>query len=123
FLDALRELDRAADLIDVPPGVELVRKDVPFCLVGVRGGARDRAEALLLLAEARLTAAWNVVVQDRTAWLFPRRVETPAPYFPYALGAAEVWGRWCYVDEAPFASATAADLERALVAAGVETPP
>ncbi|HEX5050859.1 MAG TPA: hypothetical protein VFZ65_03725 [Planctomycetota bacterium] len=120
FLDALRELDRAADLIDVPPGVELVRKDVPFCLVGVRGGARDRAAALLLLAEARLTAAWNVVVQDRTAWLFPRRVETPTPHFPYALGAAEVWGRWCYVDEEPFAAATAADLERALVAAGVE---
>jgi hypothetical protein len=79
-----------------------------------------RAEALVRLAEARLTAACNVVVQDQTAWLFPRRLEIPAPHFPLALGSAELWGRWCYVDEAAFGAASAKDLEQALVAAGME---
>jgi hypothetical protein len=121
FLGALRERAVAADLIDVPDGVQLVQKDVPFCLLGARGPAAARAVAIARLAEARLTAAWNVVVQDGAAWLYPRAVETPAPHFPYALGSAEVWGRWCYLDQAPFDAATGARLERALVAAG--TPP
>ncbi len=120
FLGALPERRCDLDLADLPADVELVAKDVPFCLLGVRGEAVARARALLLLAEARLTSACNVIVQDGTAWLFPRRLETPAPHFPFALGAAEVWGRWCYVDEAEFSAATAIDLERALVAAGME---
>ncbi|MBL8729045.1 MAG: hypothetical protein JNM25_11480 [Planctomycetes bacterium] len=123
FLAALRERPLRSDLIDVPPGAALVAKDVPFCLLGVRGDAAPRAEALVRLAEARLTAACNVVVQDHTAWLFPRRAETPAPHFPFALGAAEVWGRWCYGERPPFAAATGSDLERALVAAGTEPLP
>ncbi|MBL8750147.1 MAG: hypothetical protein JNK78_13360 [Planctomycetes bacterium] len=120
FLAALPEKSVAIDAIDRPAGAEFVAKDAPFFLVGVRGSAAARGSALAQLAAARLTAAWNVVVQDGTAWVFPRRIETPAPHFPFALGAAEVWGRWCYVDEAPFASATANDLEQALVAAGTE---
>jgi hypothetical protein len=120
FLGALPERHCDLDLVDLPATVELVAKDVPFCLLGVRGPAAARAEALLLLAEARLTPAGNVILQDGAAWVFPRRLETPAPYFPAALGAAEVWGRWCYLDEEPFAAATGADLERALVAAGKE---
>ncbi len=123
FLGALPERPLRTELIDVPAGVELLAKGVPFCLLGVRGDAAPRAEALVQLAEARLTAACNVVVQDRTAWLYPRRVETPAPHFPFALGAAEVWGRWCYGEREPFAAATAAALERALVAAGTEPLP
>lgn len=123
FLAALRERALGTDLIDVPPGATLLAKDVPFCLLGVRGDSGARAEALVRLAEARLTAACNVVVQDGTAWLYPRRLETPAPHFPFALGAAELWGRWCYGEEPPFAAATAADLERALVAAGMEPLP
>ena len=118
FLQALRERPAPAGLIEVPPGVELVVKDVPFCLLGVRGPAGARAEAIVRLADARMTAAWNVVTSDGEAWLYPRRLEAPRPHFPYALGAAEVWGRWCYVDEEPFAAATAGMLERALVAAG-----
>lgn len=123
FLAALPERPLQSDLIDVPAGVELLAKDVPFCLLGVRGPAAPRAEALVALAEARLTAACNVVMQDGTAWLYPRRIETPAPQFPFALGAAEVWGRWCYGEAAPFEAATAPDLERALVAAGAEALP
>jgi len=117
FLGALRERTGPRDLIELPAGVEMVAKDVPFCLLGVRGPAAARALAVVRLAEARLTAAWNVVAQDGASWLLPRRVETPAPSFPLALGAAELWGRWCYVEAAPFAAATAADLEAALVAA------
>jgi hypothetical protein len=120
FLPALPERRVQTDLIDVPTGVDLVAKDVPFCLLGVRGPAEARAKALVRLATTRLTAACNVVVQDDAAWIYPRRLETPAPHFPFALGAAEAWGRWCYVDEAPFAAATANDLEQALLAAGME---
>ncbi|HEX6811487.1 MAG TPA: hypothetical protein VF384_07680 [Planctomycetota bacterium] len=120
FLGALPERRCELDLVDLPGSAELVVKDAPFCLLGVRGPAPARAEALLRLAEARLTPACNVVLQDGTAWVYPRRIETPAPHFRAALGAAEVWGRWCYVDEEPFAAATGADLEQALVAAGSE---
>lgn len=123
FLAALRERPSRTDFVDVPSGVTLVEKDVPFFLLGVRGPAAARAEVVVRLAAARLTTAWNVVTQDRTAWIFPRRLETPLPFFPRALGAAEVWGRWCYVDDEPFRAATAADLERALVAAGAEPSP
>ncbi len=123
FLAALPERRAPAELIDLPAGVTLVAKDVPFCLLGVRGPAAAMATAIARLAEARLTAAWNVIVQDGTAWLYPRRTETPAPHFPYALGSAEVWGRWCYLEERAFASATTQDLERALIAAGMGALP
>lgn len=123
FLAALPERALPADWLDVPPGVQLLAKDVPFCLLGVRGDAGGRAAAMLSLAEARLTAAWNVVVQADTAWVYPRSLETPAPHFPQALGAAELWGRWCYVDEAPFAAASSGDLERALAVAGMPALP
>ncbi len=118
FLDALPERPFVAPWFDVA-GATLVEKRVPFCLLGVRGAPEQLAVALQRLAEARLTAAWNVVIARGAAWLMPRGLETPAPHFPYALGAAELWGRWCYVDEQPFAAATGDDLERALVAAGL----
>jgi hypothetical protein len=118
FLDGLAERPAPADLLEVPPGVQIVAKDVPFCLLGVRGPAAQRALAIQRLADARLTAAWNVLCTNGTAWLYPRRQETPAPHFPYALGASEVWGRWCYGDEDAFAQATGAMLEQALLAAG-----
>jgi len=66
-----------------------------------------------------MTATWNVAVAGDTAWLLPRSVETPAPHFAYPLGAAELWGRWCYMDEAPFAAASGAALEAALTLAGM----
>lgn len=121
FLGALRERLAPAGLVELPAGAELVALDVPFCLFGVRGSPAARAAALVRLADARMTAAWNVVVTGGTAWVCPRRAETPVPHFPYPLGAAEVWGRWCYVDEEPFRAATAGMLERALVEAG--SPP
>lgn len=120
FLDALPERAFAGDLIDLPGGVTLVEKQVPFTLLGVRSESpAARADTLLRLAEARLVAAWNVVLQADTAWVLPRALETPAEHFPYALGAAELWGRWCYMDEEPFEAATSERLERALVAAAM----
>jgi hypothetical protein len=65
-----------------------------------------------------MTAAVNAVAADEAVFVYPRSIETPAPHFPYALGAAELWGRWCYTEREPFERATGADLERALVAAG-----
>jgi hypothetical protein len=119
FLDALPEQPCERDLLDLPAGVLLVEKRVPFVLLGLRGEPAAVATALVALAEARATAAWNVVAQRDTAWVYARSAEVPAPHFPAALGAAELWGRWCYTDAAAFATADGRMLERALVAAGV----
>lgn len=114
FVDALPERPLRSDVIDVPDGCQLCAKDLPFCIVGVRGPVDGRAEALLRLADARLTPTWNVVLTQDAAWIVPRGKQTPAPHFATAMGAAEMWGRYCYVDEGPFASATAEDLRQAL---------
>lgn len=103
----------------VPPGVQMVEKQLPFLLLGLRGGIEARAAAAAELLQGRLVAACNLVAEPGAAWLFPRSpVETPAPHFPHALGAAEVWGRWCFVDERAFAAASSEALERALCVAG-----
>jgi hypothetical protein len=93
----------------------LIDEKMPF-LVGlaVRGDIEGKADALMRLADARLTATWNVIVMNDTAWIVPRGKQTPVPFFDQALGSAELWGRWCYVDEKPFEAATSADLEQAL---------
>jgi hypothetical protein len=119
FLGALRTLPLAADWFSPITSVSLVAADLPLCLIGVRGPAAARALAVATLQMCRMTAAVNMVMQDGTTWLYPRSaIETPAPHFPYALGAAEVWGRWCYSDRAAFTAATSATLERALTTAG-----
>lgn len=123
FLPSLPEHPCTLDLIELPAGAQLLRKDVPFCLLGVRGSAPARAAALVLLAEARLVATCNVVLQDDVAWIYPRRLETPSPHFPWALGAAELWGRWCFQDEAVFAAASGEQLEQALITAGMPALP
>lgn len=119
FLSQLGERAVARDLIDVPEDCELVQKELPRCVLGVRGPVRGRAEALLRLAEARPTPAWNVIAARDVAWAVPRAAQTPAPSFPAPLGAAELWGRYCYVDEGAFERATAADLESAFEQATV----
>ncbi len=115
FLAELPERPLETDLITVPDGCELVRKDVPFCMIGIRGSIAGTAESLIRLADARLTATWNVVITKDATWIVPRTKQTPAPFFKQAVGAAEFWGRWCYIDEESFAAATEADLEQALM--------
>lgn len=114
FLASLAEAPLQTDIMDVPDGCEMVRKDVPFCMVGVRGDLEGKAETLIRIADSRLTATWNVIINKDTVWIVPRGKQTPAPYFPSAVGAAEFWGRWCYVDEEPFERATGNDLEKAI---------
>ena len=88
------------------------------------GSADDRARAASHLIATRLCPAFNLVAEKEIAWVFPRSaVETPAPHFPHALGAAEIWGRWCFEAEAPFHAATPADLERALICCGYSPDP
>lgn len=122
FLTSLALRPGPADLVELPPDVELLAADLPFCLLAVRGGdAAARAQVLDALAEARMATACNTVVVGMVAFVYPRAVETPAPHFPQALGAAELWGRWCFTDEAAFAAVTGTDLELALVAGGMQT--
>ncbi len=106
------------DLGDVLPadiGVDIVRlANVPFVAIGVRGDSPSRARATATLIELRMTATFNFIDDGAMTWVFPRRIETPAPDFPYALGAAELWGRWCYGDREPFDAATSEALETAL---------
>ncbi len=119
FLAALPLRPVAAGKLGVAAGVELRAADLPFCLLALRGPAPARSDALLQLAEERFTAAWNVVIDPEVSWVYPRSLETPAPDFPHALGAAELAGRWCHATEATFAAATGAMMERALVNAGM----
>lgn len=118
FLAQLEQRGFEAEWLPRVTGVSWLVKDAPFFLLGVRGEAKARAAAIAALQTRRLTAAVNLVSSAGESWVFPRSVETPAPFFPYPLGAAEIWGRWCYLEESAFAQATAADLERALVTAG-----
>lgn len=119
FLQALPELPCSGDFLPVVTGVQWIRKQLPFWLLGARGAPAPRAEAVFALQENRATAAFNLVVHDGTTWVFPRAAEIPAPHFPWALGAAEVWGRWCYVEREPFERARSSDLEQALTIAGM----
>lgn len=125
FLAALPWEAIQPDFLDPPARVEVLRlaAPCPVLAVGLRGDAAARAEATHRLQMARMTAAVNFVVQDGTTWVFPRsRVEIPAPHFPYALGAAELWGRWCFVEEDSYTAATGQDLEAALVRSAMRWP-
>jgi hypothetical protein len=101
-------------------GIEVARLPLPVLVLRLRGGADARADAAAELLRIRRAAACNIVAMCGECWLFPRSgVETPAPEFPHALGASEVWGRWCFSDERAFERADAPALERALAVAGV----
>jgi hypothetical protein len=116
--DVVPERPEALDAVhELPVGVTCVALAPPFpgVALGVRGPAKGRAVVVHRLLNARTTPAFNLVSQDATTWVFPRSaIETPTPHFPHALGAAELWGRWCFSDEQPFLTATPEQLEVAL---------
>ncbi len=116
FLTAVPHRRLEADWLPGADGVEFLQADVPFCAIGVRGPAAARADAMVSLQEIRMTPAYSLVSHPQVTWHVPRtHWETPTPHFPHALGAAELWGRWCYSDASAFAEATARKLEQALV--------
>ena len=89
--------------------------ELPFAVLELHGPAIERAEAATRLLTMRACAAANLVtVADRT-WFVPRSdAEIPGGAFPYALGASELWGQWCFPDEEAFRAADGPGLERAL---------
>lgn len=99
--------------------VEFVQLAAPFpgCVLGVCGSQAARAAAVARLLAARSCPAVNLVSAGDITWFAPRRSETPAPFFPRPLGCAELWGRFCYEDEAAFAAADATMLDAAFAAA------
>lgn len=86
----------------------------PGPAVGVSGPLRARAAAAAELLRRRLRPAANLVAVDDMCWVFARTRETPAPHFPHALGAGELWGRFFYTEREDFERASPADLETAL---------
>src|SRR5690606_17542862 len=101
--------------------VRVARAAPPFpaLLVELRGPAGARARAAARLLELRTTPAVNLVDHGGRTWVFPRSaIETPGTGFPQALGAAELAGRWCFHDEAPFRHADPDALTEALRRAG-----
>jgi len=117
FVGHFNAVDAMPDALgDLPVGVTCVALAPPFpgVGVGVRGPARQRAVVVHQLLHTRTSPAFNLVSQDATTWVFPRALETPKPYFPQALGAAELWGRWCFGEEQRFQTATPESLEAAL---------
>ncbi len=121
FLPALARCqvaDLPADLDTDEVGIQ--RAAAPVLLLAVTGPADARAHTVGDLLARRSAAAFNLADQHGTSWLMPRSaVETPAPDFPQAFGAAELWGRWCFDDDAAFGAASASSLERAFVRSGM----
>jgi len=113
FLSEVGERPVTTPPIAMPRACELVAKDISRCVLGVRGPVDDRAEALISLADVRRTDTWNVILTRDASWVVPRTLQTPRPYFATPMGAAEFWGRFCYVDEQQFEAATSQDLTRA----------
>jgi hypothetical protein len=118
YLDGLPTLP--TDTAVSAPGVEIQRVGAPFPahLLALRGGTEALANAVADLLRRRTTPAFSLVYENGRAFVLPREVETPAPHFPQALGSAELWGRWCFEQEAAFASATPESLDSALRTAG-----
>ena len=101
-----------------PVAVDRASPAFPAVLIALRGTVTARAAATERLLLLRTCAAFGLVAQQDTTWVFPRSREVPAPHFPQPLGSAELWGRWCFDEEAAWQAATADDLVRALALAG-----
>jgi hypothetical protein len=121
FLAGLEYEPASSAIVARFPDVRLARARTPCPLLLLRiDGDRDQRLAVALqLAALRATAAFNLIDDGSTTWFCPRPLELPAPHFPQALGAAELFGRWCYDEEADFARADADSLRAALELSGM----
>lgn len=109
------ELEEVASTRDIVCRATQPGSRVPFLVVEIE--AEDdtiRAAWTRRLLDLRRTPAINVLARGRRSWILPRRMEVPAPHFPYAVGAGELGGRFVYPDQDAFRAATAADLAAAL---------
>ena len=112
----------AGPVLHTGRGYELLglRPELPLHWIGVRAAdPLRRAQLAKQLLDRRTTAAANLVAHRDLLWVVPRRAETPAPGFPYALGAAELCGRWVYQHAEAFEAASVEGLEQALLDACV----
>ncbi len=115
FLTSLSATQFEPDYLDSRDLDAVYRITEPVLAIGVRGSPLARAAAAHRLLELRTCPSFNLVSSDGTTWVFPRSLEEiPRPHFPHAVGAAEVWGRWCYSDREDFEQATPAQLLTAL---------
>ncbi len=123
FLTSLSTEPHKAPYIQHLQDVEVhqVSAPIPVVVLAVKGNPVARAKAVHRLLQLRTTPAFNLVSSADTTWILPRSiVEIPKPHFPHALGAAELWGRWCFGDQEPFEKASPEDLERAILSSGIE---
>jgi hypothetical protein len=96
-------------------GVLLPSSSFPLLVVKVEGGCPEGRAALCRdLLDRRMTAAVNIGVTKNEVFLFPRLIETAKPFYPYALGGMELFGRFVYPEEDGFWEAESKDLEQAL---------
>ncbi len=94
----------------------------PGLVVLVRGGrASDRAGFVRALLDLRTSASYHVLAQDDSSWVIPRRRETVAEASPYALGAAEFFGRFVLPERETFDRLDRTAIELALEEASVPT--
>jgi hypothetical protein len=110
---------------DLLENVEVARLAPPFPadVVVLRGAPVARSRALRRLLDLRTCPAFNAVDDGQGTWMMPRSArEITAPWFPQALGAAELWGRWCFLDQAAFDAATSEGLAAALGVGGYPNP-
>ncbi len=87
----------------------------PLLVVKIWGGSPEaRASLCRELLDRRMTASVNIGVSKEATFLFPRREETPSPYYDHALGGMELFGCFVFHDEEGFACARGEALEGAL---------
>ncbi len=103
--------------IDGGPKVECRQLADPFpgYILELIGPHAERAKLAHRLLAIRSSPAVNLISTGGRCWIIPRStVEIPAPQFPYALGAAELFGLWCFGDHQAYEEARPEDLEAAL---------
>jgi hypothetical protein len=92
----------------------------PSLTIQIRGGApSDRARLVRALLDLRTAASYHVLAQAGAAWVIPRRREIVAEVSPYALGAAEFFGRFVFPERKIFERLDRKAIELALSEASV----
>jgi hypothetical protein len=105
-------------------GLKLLASDPraghPALAIQVRGGsASDRARLVRALLDLRTSASYHVLAQEDAAWVMPRRREIVEEVSPYAIGAAEFFGRFVLPDRETYDRLDRSSIELALAEASL----